>query len=90
MGIRGGPGVTVDLSGTRAGGLGGAAWVTRPHKPYHRAPDSATKRSWFQLRVGPGDLARIDALSAALGVTRSEAVRRAVERLAEDLLPENH
>lgn len=64
--------------------------MTRPHKPYHRAPDSVCRRSWFQLRVGPGDLARIDALSAALGVTRSEAVRRAVERLAEDLLPENH
>lgn len=59
-------------------------------RPRYRAPDSVCVRSWFQFRCGPPDLARIDALSAALGVTRSEAVRRAVERLAEDLIPENH
>lgn len=66
---------------------GSRATTKRPHKPYHRQPDSATKRYWFQLRVGPGDLARIDALATALGITRSEVVRRAVERLAEELLP---
>ena len=54
-------------------------------RPYHRATDEESKRSWFQLRVGPPDLARIDALASALGVTRSEAVRAAIEQLAKDL-----
>ena len=44
-----------------------------------------SKRSWFQLRVGPPDLDRLDALARELGVTRSAAVRAAIEQLAKDL-----
>lgn len=54
-------------------------------RPRYRAPDSATKRNTLQVRVGPGDLARLDAIAATLGLSRSAAVRWAIERAAAKL-----
>lgn len=52
--------------------------ATRPRRARYRAPDTATRRSTLQVRVGPADLARLDAIAAALKLTRSAAVRWAI------------
>lgn len=70
---------------TRAGTVDTAGDRATPKRPRYRAPDTATKRSTLQVRVGPEDLARLDAIAEALKLTRSGAVRRAVTCLTYEL-----
>lgn len=59
--------------------------ATRPRRARYRAPDAVTKRSTIQVRVGPEDLARLDAIAATLGLSRSAVVRWAIECAAAEL-----
>lgn len=56
-----------------------------PRRYRSRLPEREAHRMWFQLRCGPDDLKRIDAIARRLDCSRSEAVRRAILLLfAED------
>lgn len=59
---------------------GDRATTKRPAaRPRYRAPDAVTKRSTIQVRVGPADLARLDAIAATLQISKSAVIRRAIE-----------
>lgn len=65
---------------------GDRATTKRPAtRPRYRAPDAVTKRSTLQVRVGHADLARLDAIAATLRISRSAAVRWAIECAAAEL-----